>query len=339
MADIWDIIERLSADYASFFASVPHYTDGYRRMFRTPNLAWNEPKIAQFDPKRFIELTRRLGEAKCAALLCRRGEWEEEIPPPWKRVFGKPESREKALWIIANRSMQAYAENHTGFGDIRKLPIYDDHEITPASKFHVLMVGLPTALYYRDLFVHRLGATTADRGFLLLVDGQVMTAFGIFIQDFLQFRTRYLPEMFGITRSSRRYKRLGKLFMLLLTSGEMKKRLCDILKLWLHAPAGIQTTSITVHEEGKTDRGALQVVSREKLDDGRFRIVYRADFRDDSFADVVAEWLRKHGERRRAWLCRMSVHYRSQFPERNYLAGASPESVMSHREEPPLLRQ
>ena len=119
------------------------------------------------------------------------------------------------------------------------------------------MVGLPTALYYRDLFVHRLGATTADRGFLLLVDGQVMTAFGIFIQDFLQFRVQYLPEIFGITRSSIRYKRLGKLFMLLLTSGEMKKRLCDILKLWLHEPAGIQTTSITVHEEGKTDRGAV----------------------------------------------------------------------------------
>ena len=99
-----------------------------------------------------------------------------------------------ARWI-------ARADNRTGFGDIRKLPIYDDHEITPASKFHVIMVGLPTALYYRDLFVHRLGATTADRGFLLLVDGQVMTAFGIFIQDFLQFRMQYLPEMFGITRS------------------------------------------------------------------------------------------------------------------------------------------
>ena len=60
------------------------------------------------------------------------------------------------------------------------------------------MVGLPTALYYCGVFVHRLGATTTDRGFLLLVDGQVMTAFGIFIQDFLQFRVQYLPEMFGI---------------------------------------------------------------------------------------------------------------------------------------------
>ena len=299
IADIWDVVSSVSKEDFTFYASVPHYARGYEKMFSAPNLKWNEPAIAQFDPKRFPEIMERLGEVQCTALLCRRGEWTEEVPAPWKRVFGRPESKEKALWIIANRSMQARAENKIGFGDVRKLPIYDDHEITPASKFHLVMVGLPTALYYRDLFVHRLGATTADRGFLLLVDGQVMTAFGIFIQDFLQFRVQYLPEMFGITRSSKRYHRLGKLFMLLLTSGEMKKRLCDILKLWLHEPLGIQTTSITLHEEGKTDRGALKVVSRETLDDGRFRIIYRGDFRDDSFADVVSGWLKKHGERRR----------------------------------------
>jgi len=299
IADIWDVVSRVSQEDVTFYASVPHYAHGYTKMFAAPNLKWNEPSIPEFDPKTFPVLLEKLGPAKCRAFLCRRCEWTEEIPAPWKKVFGKPDDH-SALWIIANGSTDARAENQTGFGEVKKLPIYDDHEITPASKFQVIMVGLPTALYYRDLFVHRLGATTADRGFLLLVDGQVMTAFGIFIQDFLQFRVQYLPEMFGITRSSRRYHRLGKLFMLLLTSGEMKKRLCDILKLWLHEPKGIQTTSITVHEEGKTDRGALKIVSREKLEDGRFRIIYRGDFRDDSFADVVAGWLEKHGQRTRA---------------------------------------
>jgi hypothetical protein len=298
IADIWDVVSRVSQEDVTFYASVPHYARGYTKMFAAPNVKWNEPSIPEFDPKTFPVLLEKLGQANCHAFLCRRCEWEEPIPVDWKKVYGKPDEK-RALWIIANRSVDCRADNRTGFGDIRKLPIYDDHEITPASKFHVVMVGLPTALYYRDLFVHRLGATTADRGFLLLVDGQVMTAFGIFIQDFLQFRMQYLPEMFGITRSSRRYHRLGKLFMLLLTSGEMKKRLCDILKLWLHEPRGIQTTSITVHEEGKTDRGALKVVSRETLDDGRFRIIYRGDFRADSFADVVSDWLKKHGERRR----------------------------------------
>ena len=298
IADIWDVVSRVSQEDVTFYASVPHYARGYTKMFAAPNLKWHEPAIPEFSPNDFPLLLEKLGPAKCHAFLCRRCEWTEQIPAPWKKVFGKPDDH-RALWIIANCSMDARAENTTGYGEIRKLPIYDDHEITAASKFHVLMVGLPTALYYRDLFVHRLGATTADRGFLLLVDGQVMTAFGIFIGDFLRFRVQYLPEMFGITRSSRRYHRLGKLFMLLLTSGEMKKRLCDILKLWLHEPRGIQTTSITVHEEGKTDRSALKVVSRETLADGRFRIIYRGEFRDDSFADVVADWLKKHGDRRR----------------------------------------
>jgi len=298
IADIWDVVSRVSQEDATFYAGVPHYARGFTKMFAAPNLKLNEPSIPEFVPKTFSVLLEKLGPAKCHAFLCRRCEWEEQIPLNWKKVYGKPDEK-RALWIIANRSTDARAENTTGFGEIRRLPIYDDHEITPTSKFHVIMVGLPTALYYRDLFVHRLGATTADRGFLLLVDGQVMTAFGIFIQDFLQFRVQYLPEMFGITRSSRRYHRLGKLFMLLLTSGEMRKRLCDVLRLWLHDPRGIQTTSITVHEEGKTDRGALKLISRETLDDGRFRIIYRGDFREDSFADVAADWLKKHGERRR----------------------------------------
>jgi hypothetical protein len=47
----------------------------------------------------------------------------------------------------------------------------DDYEITPASKISVIMVDLPTAF---------LGATTADRGFLLLIDGQMVTSFGLF---------------------------------------------------------------------------------------------------------------------------------------------------------------
>lgn len=299
MRDIWDVIAAVGDQDVAFFASVPHYANGYERMFAAPNLKWAEPAIPQFDPEKFPEMLTKLGEAKCAAMLCRRGEWTETVPPPWKRVFGRPESREKALWIMANRSMQTHAENKTSVGDIRKFAIYDDHEIAPESKITVINCGMPTILYYRDLFVHRLGATNADTGFLVLVDGQVMTAFGLFMSDFRQFRTEYLVEMFGITRSSKRYKRLGKLFMLLLTSAEMKQRICNLLHLWLHEPKGIRTTSITMGHEGKTDRSALKLVHREKLPDGRFRLIYQSDFTDKTFSQVIEDWLKKHGEKTR----------------------------------------
>ena len=48
----------------------------------------------------------KLGPAKCHAFLCRRCEWEEQIPVNWKKVYGKPDEK-RALWIIANRSMDA----------------------------------------------------------------------------------------------------------------------------------------------------------------------------------------------------------------------------------------
>jgi hypothetical protein len=299
ITDIWDVIDQVAGKDVSLFSSVPHYKGGYTKMFATSRLAWNKPAIPEFDPKRFPQMLEKLGGAKCATLLCRRGPWEEPVPAPWCRVFGRAENRKVALWIMANRTMQAYAETKGTTGDIRKFPIYDDHPITPDSRIQVLMVSLPTALYYRDLFVHRLGATTASRGFLMLVDGQVMTAFGMLPEGFMTFKLEYLLEMFGITRSSTRYKRLGKLFMLLLTSGEMKWCLCDLLGLWLHEPKGIQTSSITVGHEGKTDRSVMKIISRERLEDGRFKLVYRSDFRTDTFAEVLKDWLEKHGSRKR----------------------------------------
>jgi hypothetical protein len=39
LADIWDIVERVRTDDASFFASVPHYARGYEKMFSTPSFA------------------------------------------------------------------------------------------------------------------------------------------------------------------------------------------------------------------------------------------------------------------------------------------------------------
>jgi hypothetical protein len=93
--------------------------------------------------------------------------------------------------------------------------------------------------------------------------------------------------------------RLGKLFMLLLTSMDMRRYLEAEFSFGVRQPLGIQTTSITTFAEGKTDRGVMKLVHREDLPSGRFRVVYRADFRDDTWPDVVKLWLNKYGSKRR----------------------------------------
>ncbi|GAG37174.1 unnamed protein product, partial [marine sediment metagenome] len=53
------------------------------------------------------------------------------------------------------------------------------------------------------------------------------------------------------------------------------------------------------YHEGKTDRGVMKLVLREKLKDGTFRLVYQADWRDESWSQSMARWLEKWGHIRR----------------------------------------
>jgi len=121
------------------------------------------------------------------------------------------------------------------------------------------------------------GSDDSRPWFLLLVDGQVMTAFGIFIQDFLQSELNTCRRCSGL-RGRANATPTRKAVYVASDLGRNEKAAVRHPELWLHEPLGIQTTSITVHEEGKTDRGALKVVSRDTLDDGRFRIIYRERF-------------------------------------------------------------
>jgi hypothetical protein len=82
VADIWDVVSRVSEEDVAFYASVPHYARGYTKMFAAPNFKWNEPAVPEFDPKTFPALLEKLGSARCHAFLCRRCEWTEEIPAP-----------------------------------------------------------------------------------------------------------------------------------------------------------------------------------------------------------------------------------------------------------------
>ncbi|GAA3172137.1 hypothetical protein [Nonomuraea salmonea] len=164
------------------------------------------------------------------------------------------------------------------------------------------LVDKDTCLHYRDLFVHRLGQTKAERYCLMLVDGRVTTAFGLHCRDVRLGASQHVGEVFGISVTSLRYARLGKLFMLALTSGEFRRwlqgRFSDMNQAVLE---GISTASPTLHHEGKTDRGVLKLVKREPRPGGGFQLLYQGPFRDDTWAEVMRQW---HAEQ--AWICRDS---------------------------------
>jgi hypothetical protein len=297
--DLWQVIEATKQENAVFFASLPNVTRGYEKMFTNEGIQWNAPATPQFEPKRFEEVLAQLETRPAPSLIYRTFPELPQVPQNWQLVYSHPTKRRRFNCVLSTRGLPSRAEQAVD-AKPQLFPVYDDAEIRPDSTVDVVNVDPQTALYYRDLFVHRLGAkVTARMYFLILIDGQVTTAFGLLDDQAALFKGEYIDESFGITRTSNRYHRLAKLFMLLLTSGEMRDRLLGLRKLWAQNPRGIQTTSITQHEEGKTDRSVMKVFSREKREEGGWRIVYRADWRNDTFQDCLRQWLKRWGDKKR----------------------------------------
>ena len=294
---------------ALFFMNPPGYKGGYRKMFEGSETAlkWRGLEWEPLEPAQLPELVAPLADVPMTTLLYLKADVANLMGEEWTRLVGL-ESKLYGWtgtvtdYLLANRDLdrrRVVLREKAGH-NAQKLAIYDDDEITAESTIEFRATDKNTALWYRDLFVHRLGTTAARSYYLLLIDGRVTTSLGLSWVEVLRGKRSYVSETFGITKTSQRYARLGKLFMLLLTSGDMRRYLEETVpSLVLKEYRGIETSSITEHHEAKTDRGVMQLVSRESLPHGGFRVTYRADFRDDTWAETVADWLEKHGKIRR----------------------------------------
>lgn len=306
--DIIDLREHIAVvlddPEALIYLNPPAYDpEGYAQMFSNPDLDWSA-KIAleePWDKQAVAELFDMLANAQCTALIYSIN--AESVPPGWTKLYGIRKKGGRHDYVVANRDPGPTVRKTIQpifSPPPQRLPIYDDHEITPDSKIEFIEIERPTAMYYRDLFVHRLGSVQSEWYLGLLVDDQLTTVLGLNRADFMRFKVPYIRETFGITISSRRYSRLGKLFMMLITTKEFYAWSRVHTRQGIRKAIGIQTTSLTKHPEGKTDRGVLKVVKREKLSGGTWRLVYASDFRDLTYSEALAEWISKHGGKKRS---------------------------------------
>ena len=310
--DVRDVVASVADDPRAFlYFNLPGFKFGYTKMFGPAEEAfgWGGVVVQEFLPQYSGEVYESLvGKPVTAMTYVSSGtssDRMEEVPPGWVKVYANVADEKKTGYLVTNQphmdtSIHAPTLDH----DIRHFPIYNDEEITPETQVAFVQVDEHTCLYYRDLFVHRLGITKAEQYFLMLLDGRVVTALGLHLRDFHLNKasfTDHIGEVFGITKTSRRYARLGKLFMLCLTSGDFKRLLLTIhTSMQFREPRGMRTSSITIHPEGKTDRSVMKLIYREEIGDGRYRLIYQADFRDDTWPETVQMWLRKWGGKSRA---------------------------------------
>lgn len=293
--DLWEVIgEAKDQEDAFLFVNVPTTKNGYTRMFKEKKVEWDEPHIDEFDPDSFSNILKELKNSKCTSLIYVQKTLDKVIGN-WNVIYSQPYKKDRIDYIIANRKLKSFAHTKIKPVNHKEYYIYQDQKITKDTEIQIIKTDRDTALYYRDLFVHKLGSTNAESFWLMFIDGRLTTSFGLSMRDVFTQKSKYVGEVFGITKTSKRHKRLGKLFMMCLTTTEMKRIIEANYNLGIRKIKGIKTTSITTHEEGKTDRGVMDLVHREILDTGQFRIIYQGEFRDESFDDVLNEWLNKYG--------------------------------------------
>jgi hypothetical protein len=307
VADVRAVTEELvladpdDAARVFYYVNPPGYAGGYTKMYGVAERMMWEPRLetGEFHPDEAFGLLASLTESP-ATVLGYVHHGDDAAPEGWVKLMAHAPKEGRVDYIVANRDPDGARLTIPPRADRepRRWPIYNEQEITPESVIEFVKVDKDTALHYRDLFVHRLGQSSAQWYGLMLIDGRVVTAFGLLPRALIQGISPYLSEVFGISMTSRRYGRLGKLFMLALTCGDFKR--------WAQAtwpnlllnyePHGIETASPTLHHEGKTDRGVLKLVRRVELPNGGFQLLYTGDFRlDETFADVMAGWHKKFG--------------------------------------------
>jgi hypothetical protein len=254
-------------------------------------LFW-EPIGDPFDPRETPAFLEHLRTAVPLVMIHLAG--DKHIADGWVRLAAT-ETSGGTDYVIANRDPgQRLVKTRRRPGPASEWPVYADQEITPESEIGFACVSKDDALHYRDVFAHRLaGSTVSEKYYLCLVDGRVISVVGLHFRDFVQGKTPYISETFGLTVTSERYARLGKLMMLALTSRAMLAFLQHTSPGMLssRAPAGMATSSPTLHEEGKgSGRGVMRQVRREPRAGGGFDTRYEAVWRDDTWTTVIRIW-------------------------------------------------
>ena len=179
-----------------------------------------------------------------------------------------------------------------------------DYEITDKSIIQFTITNKNSALYYRDLFAHKLGVTRAEVYYLGLVDGYIWAACGFFVRQLmLRKQSRgndglVVQETFGLCVPCR-YKRIVKLMLLCLSSRNFWDDLVEHYPVFglIHGKVIFQTTCLSDGPDLKTHRTVTKLIERSQLPNGKFKLLYATEYRSDTYADCLQRWLKSDAKK------------------------------------------
>jgi len=294
--DMRDVINEHDNDETLIFLDPPlESKSDYAKMFDAADVAWLSPPIEQFDPKtEFATLCGHLIKNHADVVMYLRENNTPDIPlDAWHCFFAAQDSKFKLEYLYSNKpGCMSTSANRVQFKTFKTPPypiLSDADEVTPNSVISVIPVDEMVAMYYRDLFVHRLGSTRAELYFIFLIDGKVFSVRGLIYYVQNRGVGDRFREVFGLVRSNKHYHHIGRLAMRLITSKEFRDLIVrpgDVFD-----KRYITSTTISKYEVAREDEGILEIYDSKQTPDGLYHLQYEAEFKDKTFQEFLTEWL------------------------------------------------
>jgi hypothetical protein len=271
-----------------------HNSKGYEKMFDTKGaIKWAQPSIPEFDYKagrpKIYNMTLA---AKGLAFVQAAWDMTDYVGD---RIVFYWEGPAHGEYLACNRSDEVeHVRIFAKETEIRpaKIPLMPiDYEIREDSKVSIVQTKREHALYYRDLFAHKLGVTRSESYYLMLIDGYIFGVFGMFFDKVTRGQLPQVSETFGFNVPSNRYPRLNRLLMTVLVSQQTRSLFKTLMPSALLDVEFFQTTCIATTPEVKANRGLLKIVERYQRPDGRWYINYRTPFHPWDWQGAVKKWL------------------------------------------------
>jgi hypothetical protein len=300
-ANLWDVLAELEAepptDRAMLYTSLTWYEGDFSAQMEVPEAMYGWPGLVgrEFSPDTVPELLERANAVPGLAVVAHLGaHLRELVPESFQPVMAYMGGRGEVDHLYSNVDLTKYAPQKIRRLDPRNVEILSEqHVLTRDSRCEIVKLDTDTALYLRDLFVHRLGRASTDCYLALCLDGKVAAVYGLLLTQILGagHPTTYINEVFGVVRTIDAYPRLNRLAPYALTSGDTKRLLLTKHPgLQGREVDGIQSTDIRKYADSKNKRGIFKGFRTEKQPDGTFKIISRGLFRDDTWQDCYAAW-------------------------------------------------
>ena len=305
--DLREVLLEERAAAAAVIVNPPAFRRGYEKMFDFGEAIRFDAGVAEFDlAAEYDGLYARTHRKPELFFWYRRQEADDY--PAEELVFGRQYSaRHVDYWLCTKPAeldglpyrYHVVKRRPASYAPFRA-PIFGEcDEIRPDSTVRFVEVDEGTALYYRDLWAHKLGSTRAEHYYLALIDGKVFATVGLMTEKLLRLKVDRVFENFGFNVPLARYPRANRLLMLCLTCREFG----DVVRATasrinrLYELRGLRTTCLSKYRKVKLNNGILDLEHREKLANGMYRLVYDAEFRPEGFGDCVRRFLAEEAAR------------------------------------------